>query len=123
MDVFTPTGPAGALPSRPDAAVMPQAGVEIAKAAKAADVSELAGVATDAHYELRFESMFVEGRGLAFPCDAEGRVDIDRLSERARANYLYARAVVGREYRCPTVRRECRDWRELASAPRREPRH
>lgn len=56
------------------------------------------------HYELRFDSMFVEGRGMSFPCDADGRVNMDALSERARCNYLYARAVVGREFRTPAVR-------------------
>ena len=29
-------------------------------------------------YELRFQSLFHEGRGLAFPCDAAGSVDADR---------------------------------------------
>ncbi|AKJ28687.1 hypothetical protein [Caldimonas brevitalea] len=56
-----------------------------------------------AQYELRFQSLFHAGRGYAFPCDAEGHVDIDALSERARANYLYARAVVGRELAPPAV--------------------
>ncbi len=55
-------------------------------------------------YELRFDSLFIEGRGLAFPCDSSGEVFLDRLSERARNNYLYARAVIGREYRSPLVR-------------------
>lgn len=60
---------------------------------------------TDAHrYELRFDSLFVEGRAMSFPCDATGRVDLDALSERARCNYLYARAVVGREFSTPAVR-------------------
>lgn len=57
----------------------------------------------DQGFELRFESLFVEGRGLAFPCDSNGQVDLDALSDRARSNYLYARAVVGREYRQPAV--------------------
>ena len=57
----------------------------------------------EADYEIRFRSMFQEGRGLAFPCDAKGEVDLDVLSERARLNYLYARAVVGREYLAPAV--------------------
>lgn len=56
------------------------------------------------HYELRFDSLFVEGRGMSFPCDARGQVNLDTLSERARCNYLYARAVVGREFRTPAVR-------------------
>ncbi len=55
-------------------------------------------------FELRFDSLFVEGRGLSFPCDAQGLVQIDTLSARARNNYLYARAVVGREFRTPAVR-------------------
>lgn len=54
-------------------------------------------------FELRFRSLFHEGRALAFPCDAGGQVHLDSLSERARANYLYARVVVGREYAAPAV--------------------
>lgn len=54
-------------------------------------------------YELRFQSLFQEGRALAFPCDAQGHVDMDALSERARDNYLYARTVVGREFATPAV--------------------
>lgn len=55
-------------------------------------------------YELRFQSLFSEGRALSFPCDDGGHVPLDSLSERARTNYLYARAVVGREFACPVVR-------------------
>ena len=55
-------------------------------------------------YEIRFQSLFNEGRALTFPCDAEGHVAMDTLSEKARNNYLYARAVVGREYATPAVR-------------------
>jgi hypothetical protein len=54
-------------------------------------------------YELRFMSLFREGRGLSFPCDPSGDVHLDKLSERARANYFYARAVVGREFALPAV--------------------
>ena len=53
---------------------------------------------TTERFELRFVSLFDAGRGLAFPCDAGGRVDLDTLSERGRANYFYARAVIGREF-------------------------
>lgn len=52
---------------------------------------------------LRFGSLFDEGRALTFPCDERGVVRIDALSERARANYLYARTVVGREFATPAV--------------------
>jgi hypothetical protein len=62
-------------------------------------------------YEIRFQSLWQEGRGLAFPCNEQGEVLLDALSERARENYLYARAVVGREYACPEVRRA---WRRDA---------
>lgn len=56
-----------------------------------------------AHYELRFRSLFHEGRAYAFPCDAAGRVDMDALSDRARDNYFYARTVIGREVSMPAV--------------------
>jgi hypothetical protein len=55
-------------------------------------------------YELRFQSLFDDGRGYAFPCDAQGRVDMDTMSERARLNYLYARTVIGRELSMPAIR-------------------
>ncbi len=54
-------------------------------------------------YEIRFQSLFKAGRALSFPCDAQGRVQLDSLSDRARDNYLYARAVVGREFAFPSV--------------------
>ena len=55
-------------------------------------------------FEIRFQSLFREGRALAFPCNREGRVDLDAMSERARNNYLFARATIGREYGVPEVR-------------------
>jgi hypothetical protein len=54
-------------------------------------------------YQLRFQSLFHSGRGFAFPCDPSGRVDLDGMSERARNNYFYARAMVGRELSAPAV--------------------
>lgn len=57
----------------------------------------------DSPCQLRFESLFDPGRGLAFPCDAAGHVELDALSDAARCNYLYARAVVGREFALPVV--------------------
>jgi hypothetical protein len=62
-----------------------------------------AATSPSSHYELRFRSLFNEGRGLAFPCDEAGRVDMDALTDRARANYLYARTVIGREFALPAV--------------------
>ncbi len=54
-------------------------------------------------HTIRFQSLFSPGKALVFPCDAEGHVPLDDLSDRARANYLYARAVVGREFAYPAV--------------------
>ena len=54
-------------------------------------------------YELRFRSLSNAGRGFVFPCDSEGNVDIDALSNKGRTNYLYARTVVGRDLSCPAV--------------------
>jgi hypothetical protein len=54
-------------------------------------------------FRLCFRSLFDSGRGYAFPCDRIGRVDLDELSESARNNYLYARAMVGRELDIPAV--------------------
>ena len=54
-------------------------------------------------FELRFQSLFDAGYAYAFPCDAEGHVDMDTLSNAARRNYLYARTVVGRDFSVPRV--------------------
>jgi hypothetical protein len=54
-------------------------------------------------FEIRFQSLFDAGRALTFPCDASGHVELDALSERARNNYFFARAVVGRDYAAAVV--------------------
>lgn len=54
-------------------------------------------------FELRFQSLFNEGRGLAFPCDDLGEVDINALPDRARNNYFFARTLVGREFAAPKL--------------------
>jgi len=56
-------------------------------------------------YELRFDPLTVSGRALSFPCSDKGEVDLNTLGERARHNYFFARAVVGREFGWPAVRR------------------
>lgn len=58
---------------------------------------------SEGRYELRFTGLFNRGRGYAFPCDAQGHVDIDELSAQGRINYLFARAVVGTELSAPVV--------------------
>jgi hypothetical protein len=56
-------------------------------------------------FEVWFASLFNEGRGLVFPCDEDGHVRIDALSDRGRSNYFFARAMLGREYATPQVKR------------------
>jgi hypothetical protein len=58
---------------------------------------------TATEFRLCFRSLFQEGRGYAFPCDPKGQVDLDHMSERARNNYFYARAMVGRDLAVPAV--------------------
>ena len=57
----------------------------------------------DPGFQLRYVSLFDHGRGFSFPCDAEGHVDLDALSDRSRYNYLFARGMVGREFSAPRV--------------------
>ena len=54
-------------------------------------------------FELRFESLFRPGCALAFPCDSEGHVDDEHLGANIRHSYLFARAMVGREYKWPRI--------------------
>lgn len=73
------------------------------------DVRMLANPATVAPcpYLLRFVSLHDPGRAVAVPCNAAGIVDMNALSQRLRTAYLGARALVGREYACPTVQFAC----------------
>jgi len=57
----------------------------------------------DMKFQLCFRNLYNGGRGFAFPCDSEGRVDLDHMSERARNNYFYARAMIGRELAHPAI--------------------
>ena len=63
----------------------------------------LAPPISPADFELRFASLSTSGRAFAFPCDSQGNVDIDRLPERLRTSYLFARASVGFELCYPVV--------------------
>lgn len=69
------------------------------------NATALCSAQATAGFELRFQSLFNEGRALSFPCDDAGRVNLDALSERARSNYFYARTVIGREFAHPAVQR------------------
>jgi len=55
-------------------------------------------------FELHFQSLFLNGRALAFPCDAAGQVQWQAMSERARASFLRALESVGIEFAQPDVR-------------------
>ena len=54
-------------------------------------------------FVLCFRSLFEAGQGFIFPCDSSGAVDMDGLTDASRTNYLYARAMVGRELTVPAV--------------------
>ena len=56
-----------------------------------------------ARYELRFQSLFHSGRALSFPCDREGEVHWDAMTDGARASFLRAQGSVGREWASPAV--------------------
>jgi hypothetical protein len=57
----------------------------------------------DCTHRLSFGPLGPTARPLVFDCDVAGRVDLDRLDRRERADYLYARALIGRDYRWPRV--------------------
>ena len=61
------------------------------------------GFADAGCYQIRFQSLFQEGRALSFPCDSHGDVDLNALTPRAMTNYLFARAMVGREFAMPAL--------------------
>lgn len=52
---------------------------------------------------LRFWSLLDPDHGFALPCDSEGRVDVDSLSDRALNKYLCVRALVARDQSTPVV--------------------
>lgn len=53
---------------------------------------------------LCYDDLHQPGRGYRFPCNAQGQVDLDALSETARAHYFYARAMVGHGLSTPHLR-------------------
>ena len=54
-------------------------------------------------FQLCFRALSASGNSFAFPCNPQGQVDLDQMSERARNNYFYARAMMGREVAYPAV--------------------
>lgn len=65
-------------------------------------------------FQLHFRSLFTERKVFDFPCNANGHVVMDALSERSRSSYPFAGATVGRFSAPPQVIAvpQC-DWRQL----------
>jgi hypothetical protein len=58
---------------------------------------------THLSYEIFYQPLAEAQSTLRFPCDGQGHVDLDELSPEAVENYLFARAMVGRDYARPAV--------------------
>jgi hypothetical protein len=54
-------------------------------------------------FQIRFWSATPRHATLCFPCDARGNVDLDRLTEADRREYLFARIMTRREGQRPEV--------------------
>jgi hypothetical protein len=54
-------------------------------------------------YQIRFEPLQTAARALTFRCDVHGHVELDALGETARIEYLFARALVGRDFARPSI--------------------
>jgi len=59
--------------------------------------TDSSGSAHYEHYELQFQSLRDADHAYVFPCDADGHVNMDALSDAARENYLFARIAVGHD--------------------------
>lgn len=55
------------------------------------------------HFHLVFRPLSERMTAYSFQCDANGRVDLDRLDDGSRNDYFFARAMVGRTIRAPQV--------------------
>ena len=58
----------------------------------------------DLSFELHFEPLSAAQLPLSFPCDADGRVDLDELCDRSRCDYLFAHTLIGRHFTMPVIR-------------------
>ena len=65
---------------------------------------ESATTPTVCDYQVCFRPLTNAWRSMAFPCDALGRVDLDILSPKDKNDYLFARAMMGRDYAAPAIR-------------------
>ena len=53
---------------------------------------------------LRFDPLIDDQVPLTFPCDADVRVDLDELGDRARCDDLFAHTLIGRHFTSPVIR-------------------
>jgi hypothetical protein len=58
-------------------------------------------------FELRFDPLTAAQAPLSFPCDADGRVDLDELGDRSRSDYLFAHTLIGRRFSMPVIHACC----------------
>lgn len=56
-----------------------------------------------AGYELCFRPLSHTSQGYSFPCDANGQVNLDAMSEPTRNAYFFARVVIGHQLAAPEV--------------------
>lgn len=56
-------------------------------------------------YRICFLPVSESDRSVAFPCDSNGQVNLDFLKPREKNNYLFARAMRGRNYAAEAITR------------------
>jgi hypothetical protein len=66
-------------------------------------MTRTAAISTDSTFQIHFQPLVAQCRTVAFPCDAYGNVDMDRLSETGRCDYLFARVMIRRQRLRPEV--------------------
>ena len=54
-------------------------------------------------FHLRFRPLQAQLADCSVPCDAQGHVDLDVLSEDLRRDYFFARTLIGRSFARPAV--------------------
>ena len=57
-------------------------------------------------FHLRFRPLRAGVGDCSVPCDAQGHVDLDRLSDDLRHDYFFARTLVGCSFARPAVERD-----------------
>ena len=55
------------------------------------------------HWQIRFEPLVAGATASVFSCDAQGQVELDAMEDRARNDYFFARALIGRDFARPVL--------------------